>query len=80
MNVVNKPITEAREIRADTYSQLESFAVSQIPLEKPSSLSFQEKLSVTQKAQINLEPNFSRESETNLLLKRIQKTNELASN
>ena len=77
--VVNKPITEARNIRADTDSQLESLAAPEIPSENPSSLSSQENSSVTQKAQVNLEPTSSRESETALLLKENQRTNEVVS-
>ena len=57
------------ESSADTDSQLESLAASEIPSEKPSSLSSQENSSVTQRAQANLEPTSSRESETNLPLK-----------
>ena len=77
---MDKPTAEAREIRADTDSQLESLAAPKIPSEKPSSLSSQKNSSVTQKAQVNLEPTSSRESETNLLLKGDQRTNKLASN
>ena len=77
---MDKPTAEAREIRADTDSQLESLAAPEIPSEKPSSLSSQKNSSVTQKAQVNLEPTSSRESETNLLLKGDQRTNKLASN
>ena len=57
------------ESSADTDSQLESLAAPEIPSEKPSSLSSQENSSVTQRAQVNLEPTSSRESETNLPLK-----------
>ena len=49
-------------------------------LEKPSSLHSQENSSVTEKAQVNLEPTSFRESETNLPFKGNQKTNKPASN
>ena len=62
------------ESDADTDSQLEPLAGTEIPSKKPSSLSSQENSSVTQKAQVNLEPTSSRESETNLALKGKQKT------
>ena len=65
---------------ANTDSQLECLAGPEIPLEKRSSLPSQETSSVTQKAQVNLEPTSSRESETNLPLKTNQKTNEPVSN
>ena len=61
-------------------SQLESLAGPEIPSEKPPSLHSQENSSVTQKAQVNLEPTSFRESETNLPFKGNQKTNEPASN
>ena len=59
---------------------MESLAAPEIPSEKPSNLSSQKNSSVTQKAQVYLEPTSSGESETNLLFKRNQRTNELASN
>ena len=63
----------------DNDSILESPAEPEIPLEKPSSLPFQENLSVIQKTQVNPEPASSREPESNLPLKGNQNTNELAS-
>ena len=68
------------ESSANTDSQLESLAGPEIPWEKPSSLLSQENSSVSQKAQVNLEPTSSRESQTNLPLKANQKTNEPVSN
>ena len=61
-------------------SQLESLAGPEIPSEKPSSLRSQENSSVTQKAQVNLEPTSFRESATNLPFKGNQKINKPASN
>ena len=58
---MDKPTAEAREIRADTDSQLESLAAPEIPLEKPFSLSSQENSYVTQKAQVNLKLASSRD-------------------
>ena len=61
---------------SDSESGSESSATPEIPSENPSSLSSQENSSVTQKAQINLEPTSSRESETHLPFKGNQKRNE----
>ena len=52
------------ESSANTDPQLEFLAGPEIPSEKPSSLLSQENSSVSQKAQVNLEPTSSRESQT----------------